>query len=158
MISTKKAVAALAGVAAAVVALTAVAAPMSGADAAKDRITHMKSLGASAKAMGDQLRSGAPDAVVVKTEAAKVAQLAAAMPTWFPKGSGPESGAKTRALPVIWTDAAGFAAAQQAFATEAGKLNTAAAAGDMAGVGGQMRPVFGACKGCHDKYRGPEVP
>ena len=155
--SISKRSAAWAGVAGALFAGAAFAAALSGADAAKDRVTHMKALGAAAKALGDQMKSGSPDAAVVKSEAAKVAQLASAMPTWFPKGSGVESGAKTRALPLIWTDAAGFASAQQTFAGEAGKLNAAAATGDMAGVGAQMRPVFGACKGCHDKFRGPEV-
>ena len=149
--------AALGGVIAAMVATVTLAAAPRGADAVKDRIAHMKALGGSAKALGDQLRSGAPDAAIVKTEAAKFAAMATAMPTWFPMGSGPESGAKTRALPLIWTDSAGFAAAQQSFAAEAGKLNTAAASGDMAAVGAQMKPVFGACKTCHDKFRGPEA-
>jgi cytochrome c556 len=157
LISNIKGRAGWVGLAGTLCATVAFAAALSGADAAKDREAHMKALGGSAKALGDQLKSGTPDAAVVKTEAAKIAQLATAMPTWFPKGSGPESGAKTRALPLIWTDAAGFAAAQQSFAAETAKLNAAAASGDMAAVGGQMRPVFGACKGCHDKYRGPEV-
>jgi cytochrome c556 len=136
----------------------AVAAGVSGADAAKAREDHMKALGGAAKALGDQLRSGAPDPAVVKVQAAKIAALANEMPTWFPRGSGPESGARTRALPAIWTDAAGFSAVQHGFAAEAVKLNAAAAAGDMAGVGAQMRNVGGACKTCHDKFRGPELP
>jgi len=139
------------------VAGAAMGAAISGADTAKAREGNMKALGGAAKALGDQLKSGTPDAAIVKAQAAKVAQLADAMPTWFPKGSGPASGVKTRALPAIWTDGAGFAAAQHAFAVEAGKLNSLAAAGDMAGVGAQMRNVGGACKSCHDKYRGPET-
>ena len=94
---------------------------------------------------------------MVKIDAAKIAAASQAMPSWFPQGSGPEAGVKTRALPVIWTDAAGFASAQKTFAAQAAKLNTVAASGDMAGAGPEMKALFGACKGCHDKYRGPEV-
>jgi cytochrome c556 len=132
------------------------AAATSGTDAVKSRTEHMKALGASAKSLGDQLRSSTPDASVVKAETAKIAAAAAALPTWFPRGSGPETGAKTRALPAIWTDAPGFAVARKSFLIEADKLDAAAATGNMAATGAQMKPLFGACKGCHDKYRGPE--
>ena len=128
-----------------------------GPDAVKDRIAHMKGLGAAAKAVGDQLRSGSPGPVVVKDEAAKIAAASQAMVNWFPKGSGPEAGVKTRALPLIWSDAAGFAAAQKAFGVQAAKLNAASASGDIAVTGVETKALFGACKGCHDKYRGPEV-
>ena len=117
----------------------------------------MKALGGAAKALNDQLKSGAPDAAIVKAQTARMAQLAHALPTWFPKGSGPESGAKTRALPIIWTDGPGFSLVQQHLAAEADKLAAAGASGDMSAVGAQFRVVFGACKSCHDKYRGPET-
>src|SRR5438552_7722302 len=101
-----------AGLAVALAAATAVAAT-SGADAVKSRIDYMKGLGGAAKALIEQQRSGASDPAVVKVEEAKVAAAAQAIPTWFPKGSGPEAGVKTRALPAIWSDAPGFSAAQQ---------------------------------------------
>ena len=136
---------------------TAAAAGLAGAAAVKDRIDHMKGLGGAAKALGDQLRSGSPDPAVVKVQTAKIVEASQAIPGWFPNGSGPEAGAKTRALPVIWTDSAGFTTAQKAFAAQAAKLNAAAATGDMAATGAETKALFGACKGCHDKYRGPEV-
>jgi cytochrome c556 len=135
---------------------TALAASLSGGEALKDRQTHMKALGAAAKALGEQFQSGAPDPVVVRLQAGKIAAAADALPTWFPRGSGPETGLKTRALPLIWSDPADFAAGAKHFQLAVAALNTAAAAGDMAAVGAQMRPVGGACKGCHDKFRGPE--
>lgn len=138
-------------------ATSGVAASLTGAVAVKDRIDHMKGLGGAAKALGDQLRSGSPDPAVVRVQAAKIVAASQAIPTWFPHGSGPEAGVKTRALPVIWTDSPGFAAAQKAFAAQAVKLDAAASAGDMAATGAETKALFGACKGCHDKYRGPEV-
>lgn len=143
--------------AAALFATASLAAGLSGAEAVKDRIEHMKGLGGAAKALGDQLRSGSPDPAVVRTQTAKIVTASQAIPGWFPHGSGPEAGVKTRALPVIWNDSAGFAAAQKAFAAQAAKLNAAASGGDMAATGSETKALFGACKGCHDKYRGPEV-
>jgi cytochrome c556 len=142
---------------AAVFATASVAAGLTSADAVKYRIDHMKGLGGAAKALGDQMRSGSPDPAVVKAQTAKIVVASQAIPSWFPHGSGSEAGVKTRALPVIWTDSAGFAAAQKAFAAQAAKLDAAAAGGDMAATGSETKALFGACKGCHDKYRGPEV-
>lgn len=143
-------------VAAVFVASAVLAAGLSAADAIKARQGHFKELGGAAKALGEQFKSGAPDAVVVKANAAKLAQTAAALPTWFPAGAGPEAGVKTRALPVIWTDGPGFSTAAKTLATETSKLNALAAAGDMAGAQAQMQAVGAACGGCHKKYRGPE--
>ncbi len=144
---------------AATIALTATAsaAGLSGAAAVKDRQTHMKALGAAAKALVDQIKSDSPDMAVIKDATAKLNLGAQGLPHWFPAGSGPEAGVKTRALPVIWTDQPGFAAAAQTFATEAAKLNTLAQAGDLAGVRGQVSAVGGACDACHKKFRAKET-
>jgi cytochrome c556 len=146
----------IAGAFAALVASAALAAGLTGADAAKDRQTHMKALGAAAKALGEQLHSGAPDKAVVQVQTAKILAAANGMPDWFPHGSGGESGVKTRTLPLIWSDSADFSAAQKRFAVAAEALNAAALSGDMAAVGAHVGPVGGACKGCHDKFREPE--
>ena len=134
----------------------ALAAGPSGADAAKARGEHMKALGASVKPLVDQMKTDAPDMAVVKASSAKIAVAGAQLPTWFPKGSGPDSGAKTRALPEIWTDATGFAAAEKTFTAESAKLDSLAKAGDINGVKAQFAVVGAACQGCHKKYRGPE--
>jgi cytochrome c556 len=137
-------------------ATASLAAGLSAADAIKARHDHFKEMGGAAKMLGDQFKSGAPDAAIVKAQSAKLAQTAATLPTWFPAGTGPESGVKTRALPLIWTDKAGFSAAAKTLAAETAKLNTLAASGDMAGAGAQMQAVGAACGGCHKKYRAPE--
>ena len=112
-----------------------------------------KGLGAAFKTVNDELRAGSPDVAAIRAAAGRMNSFAARAPSLFPKGSGVESGAKTDALPVIWSDAAGFAAAQRALQTETAKLQTAAASGDLDAVRAQARVVGGTCKACHDKYR-----
>jgi cytochrome c556 len=72
---------------------------------------------------------------------------------WEGFGPGTDSGAKTRAKPEIWSDAAGFRQAHEAFRAETPKLVAAAQSGNL----DQIRPVFQgvtkACDNCHDKFR-----
>lgn len=71
----------------------------------------------------------------------------------FPKGSGPESG-KTRALPKVWEDAAGFQKAIDAFVAESEKLVKAVESGDMKAAGAQFAALGkDACGTCHKAYR-----
>jgi len=110
-------------------------------------------LGAASKSLNDELRKGSPDKAVVARSAATMNQLVTALPTWFPRGSGVEARPMSEAKANIWTDAAGFTAAATASRTEIGKLNAAAASGDINAVKAAVRPVGGSCKACHDKYR-----
>jgi cytochrome c556 len=144
------------GLALVLVSSLALAAGLTGVAALKDRQAHMKALGAAGKALSDQLRSGKPDGAIVKVQTAKIAALAGEMPTWFPAGSGPETGVKTRALPLIWTDGAEFSADTKGLKAAADKLDAAAASGDMSAVGPAVQGVGKACTTCHDKFRGKE--
>lgn len=143
---------ALAALALVVVGSAAIA-DVSGPQAVKARQAHMKALGASAKAVGEQIRAPAADLGVVRAEAAKIDAAAKALPTWFPAGSGPSSGAKTEALPLIWTDTVGFAAKQRALAAAAAKFDQIAQAGDAAAINPAFREVAAACKSCHQTYK-----
>jgi cytochrome c556 len=93
----------------------------------------------------------------VKTQAfaaRALARWAAALPGMFPAGSmSPAS----EALPVIWSDRAGFEARAAAYAEAAGKLADMAKAGDKAGFAAQWDAVRGACGACHDTYRKPSA-
>lgn len=124
--------------------------------AAYSRHQNFKAQGAAFKAVLDEIKKGQPDKAVISANAVKLKALAGQLPTWFPKGSGAESGMKTDAKPEVWSDPVGFAAAANRFQAEASKLAQFAQAGDIAGVKGQVRAVGGACKNCHDKYRVPE--
>ncbi len=132
------------------------AATLSGPAAIKDRQAHMKAMGAATKALGEQLRSGAPDKAVVKAQADKIAAGAQALPQWFPPGSGPGPDVKTQARPLVWSDTAGFAAARDKLVKAAAGLTLAAAMPDQAGVGDAMKQVGAACKSCHERFKVPD--
>ena len=129
-----------------------VAAGLTGAEAAKARIDHMKGQGAAMKAIGEQLKSGAPDMAVVKLDAAKLEASSKELPTWFPAGSGQDAYAKSKALPVVWTDKARFAEKAAAIRLAAAKLNADAQAGNAAAIGPDLKATGAACKGCHETF------
>jgi cytochrome c556 len=125
-----------------------------GGKAVLARQAHYKELNGAFRAANEQLRAETPDKVAIAAGAAKMKALAADLPSWFPKGSGPEAGVKTAAKAEIWTDAEGFDAAATRLQVETTKLSDLAAAGDLDGIKAQVRATDAACKACHDKYRG----
>jgi cytochrome c556 len=127
-----------------------------GGKAAYIRHGNFKQQGAAFKAILDEAKKDSPDMAVISANATKLKTLSDQLPSWFPKGSGSESGTKTDAKAEVWTDAAGFAAAARNFQGETAKLQQLASAGDLAGVRGDLKAVGAACKACHDKYRVPE--
>jgi len=127
-----------------------------GGKAAWARHDNFKAQGAAFKGVIDELKKDSPDKALIAGNAAKIKASSLALPSWFPKGSGPESGVKTDAKAEVWNDAAGFAAAANRFQGEAAKLQEIAAGGDIAAIKAQVRATGGACKNCHDKYRVPE--
>ena len=127
-----------------------------GAKAVLARQAHYKELQKTLGGMVGELRKDAPDKALVAADAAAAKGLIQQLPTWFPKGSGPEAGVKTAAKAEIWTDAAGFAAAVGKLQGETAKLQEVATAGDLDVIKAQVRATGAACKNCHDQYRQPE--
>lgn len=117
------------------------------------RQNQFKTFGKSMKAINDGLKADAPDMAAIASNAATIRGLAPRIVTWFPKGTGPETGLKMEARAEIWSDPAGFAAAARRLEPEAAKLEALARAGDVAGARAQVRLVGGSCKGCHDKFK-----
>jgi cytochrome c556 len=116
-----------------------------------------KQLGGAFKALVDELKKPSPDKTGLAASAQKMNDLASQQISWFPAGSGPESGAKTAAKPEIWRDPAGFAAAVQRLQGATTKLQQVAVAGDdLDALKAQVRETGGACKNCHDKFRVPD--
>jgi cytochrome c556 len=63
------------------------------------------------------------------------------------------SQAGTSAKPEVWSDAAGFKAAQSKFEGAVDKLAVAANSGDLDRVRAAFGDVGASCKACHDSYR-----
>jgi cytochrome c556 len=122
------------------------------------RALHMKDLGGSFKAVRDQSAQETPNLALIQMATQEVESASQDLPSWFPDGTGPDTGLKMRALAEVWTDDAGFAESASAFRTEAARLNELARAGDVAGVREQTRAVRKTCGGCHDAYRAPPDP
>ncbi|WP_225205603.1 c-type cytochrome [Novosphingobium huizhouense] len=140
------AVSALAGGAASVAALT----PQQAIDM---RHANFEKMGKAMKAIGGELKSGAPNKGLLLANAKIIAAAAPQVTKLFPAGTGPSSGLKTDALPAIWTDRATFDALGGRLVGEANKLVGVAGSGDAAAVGAQMKALGGVCGECHRKFR-----
>ena len=125
----------------------------SAAEVVKARQQGLKSLGAAFKVIRDELKGDSPDATKIRKASADITQAASAIGKWFPAGTGPDSGVKTDAKPEIWTEAAGFASAQDSFVREANKWAQLGNGTDASAWKEGAASLGQSCKGCHDKYR-----
>lgn len=113
------------------------------------RKDNRKQAGAQAKAIKGIIEAKGPASGVVAA-AAKLKELQVALPALFPEGSDKGD---TKALPVIWTDKAGFAAANKASDAAIDALAVAAGTGDMAKIAEAFNNAGKSCGACHDKFR-----
>ena len=120
------------------------------------RQARYKQMGGAMKGINDQLRGGSPDVAAIRPRAALLANYGLRVLRWFPRGSGPQAGIRTRAQPEIWSDWAGFERAGARLLVAARALNQAARSGDIAAVRAAMPALARACSACHDDYRAPE--
>jgi cytochrome c556 len=132
----------------------AVAEDQSVAEIIKTRQHNLKDIiGKDAKEISDQLKSGAPDKAVVAADAAAIAKTLKDLPTWFPKGSGPESGIKTAAKPEIWAQPDDFRKAYDTAQAAADKFVQVAATGDASAETTAFMSLGMSCGGCHKPFR-----
>jgi cytochrome c556 len=89
------------------------------------------------------------DAAAVKANVA-VIQTLSTLP-WSAFGAGTQG--TSSAKPEIWSDAAGFKAAQQKFEAAVVQLSAAADSGDLNKLRSAAGDVGASCKACHDSYR-----
>ena len=131
-------------------ATTAVLAHKGATGVVKQRMTAMKSLGDSMKALSLMVTGKAPfSAAETERIATKIKSRAADITRLFPKGSiqGP-----SEALPNIWTDWDAFTEHAKSLENLAGELEVSADKGKAA-----SRVVFAkmgkTCSGCHQDFR-----
>src|SRR3954452_21582573 len=84
------------------------------------------------------------DVKTLENPAKYMARWIRQFPTLFPKGS--EQGHNTRALPAVWTEAAGFQNAANDLAAAADKLAQLAKAGDAEGAAAEVKVMGEACQ------------
>ncbi|MBS0255971.1 MAG: cytochrome c [Proteobacteria bacterium] len=136
----------------ALVALGGTALAADAAGAIKDRQANMKGMGKAMKALSETLKTPAPDMVVVKASALTIATNARKVAGGFPKGTGPESGVKTHALPAIWAKSAEFKKHADDLVKASVVLKAAADAGNVDAVRAALPQVGGNCKACHKDF------
>ena len=134
---------------------TLIAAPLFAAaqDAVNTRGAGLRQLGTAFKNVNDELKSSTPQPMILQLSARQIRDAAKAQYGWFPAGSGPQEGVKTRAKPEIWTQAAQFRAAQDAFAAQAAAFMKVAATGDAEAMRVQAKQLGQACGACHHQFR-----
>jgi cytochrome c556 len=120
------------------------------------RQAHMKANGAAAGDFAKILKGEAPyDAAVVKAALDNVAAKSKAsddIKAWDAASSKGDK-VKTYAKPEVWSDAAGFEKAYQAYVKATADL---AATQDEASFKTAFAAWGGSCKGCHEKFRAPK--
>ena len=121
----------------------------------KARHDHYELMGKAMKGIGDELKAGSPSVEAIRRHAALIAGYGPQVLTWFPEGSGPETGHKTRAKAEIWSDAATFRSAGQRFEQAATEFYRAAQSGNLDAVKAALPALRSSCSNCHDKFRGP---
>ncbi len=122
-----------------------------------DRHERYEALGDAMKGINRELKGDAPSVPTIQRHAAHIAQFAPRVPSLFPPGTGPETGRRTRAKAEIWSDSETFRQRAQAFDREAARFNQSAQSGDLAAIRAALPDLSGACKNCHDRFRGPEI-
>jgi cytochrome c556 len=123
----------------------------------KPRQEKLRDIGGALKGINDELKKRNVDwENVIQPNAQTIKDRSAYLLNWFPKGSGPESGVKTYALPAIWQNFADFQTVGKAAQMEAIRLNEAAQKKDLNAVKTIVFATGNACKSCHDKYRSPD--
>ena len=119
----------------------------------KARQQHFKDIGKAAKDIVDQLKSGTIDKADVAARAVEIDTALKGIPTWFPAGTGPESGVKTAAKAEIWTQSKDFKVAYDNAQAAADKFVPIAASGDPAAIGAGFQALGQGCGGCHKTFR-----
>ncbi|MCC8965358.1 cytochrome c [Bradyrhizobium sp. Pear76] len=123
----------------------------------KSRQDKLRDMGGALKAINDELKKRRIDwDNTVMPNAQTIKDRSGYLLNWFPRGSGPESGVKTYALPAIWQNDDDFVTLGKLAQVEAAKLNQVALSKDANALKAEVEAMGKACKACHDSYRSPD--
>jgi cytochrome c556 len=123
----------------------------------KSRQDKLRDMGAALKGIDDELKKRNPDwDAIILPNADTLQSRSSFLLNWFPKGSGPESGVKTYALPALWQKPDDFTKLGKAMMAETAKLKQVAATKNADALRAEVVAVGKNCKACHDNYRSPD--
>ena len=114
-----------------------------------------KQMAAAMKGLNDELHTATPAIGTIRRHAQVFATHAPRVLRWFPAGTGPESGVRTRAKAEIWSDPDGFRRAGAGLLLASRSLSAAVRSRDIAAVRAAMPALGRACATCHDSFRAP---
>jgi cytochrome c556 len=117
------------------------------------RQASFKEVGKANKAINEELKKPEATIAVVRANAALLLRAGDRAFKGFPRGSGPDAGVKTTALPAIWERQADFRAGADKMIAAAKALNGAAVRGDIAQVRTASAALGQTCKSCHTSFR-----
>lgn len=136
--------------------LSAIAATTEISEAIKSRKANYKEIGGAFKTLNDEIKTGAPSIDTIQPLAKDLLKRGSMQMNFFPAGSGPESGEKTRAKAEIWSEQQEFRRIHEEFIQSAQKLNQAIDAGDLGAITSAHKSLGASCKSCHESYREPD--
>ena len=120
----------------------------------KPRQDKLRDMGGALKAINDDIKRGRIDwDNTVIPNAQTIKDRSAYLLNWFPKGTGPDAGVKTYALPAIWQKTDNFNKIGKDAQAEAIKLDQVANSKDDGALRAQAVAMGKACKACHDEFR-----
>lgn len=122
----------------------------------QNRQAGYKQIGAAFRGLFEQSRATQPDLAAVRQHSATIARLAPNVGGWFPAGTGPEAGVRTRAKADIWAAPQEFRTLSVNLVVAARRMEQAAAGGDREAIGAAFANLRGTCAACHDRFRAPE--
>jgi cytochrome c556 len=123
----------------------------------KSRQDKLRDMGGALKAIDDELKKGSPDwDNVILPNVETLQGRSGFLLNWFPKGSGPESGVKTYALPPIWQKGDDFTKLGKAMQAETAKFKQVAGTRNAGALREESIALGKSCKACHDNYRSPD--
>jgi cytochrome c556 len=123
----------------------------------KPRQDKLRDMGGALKAINDEIKKGKLDwDNTILPNVQTIKDRSGYLLKWFPKGSGPEAGVKTYALPAIWQKNDDFTRLGKAMQAETLKLDQVAATKNGDALKAQVLATGKACKACHDDYRSPD--
>jgi cytochrome c556 len=123
----------------------------------KSRQDKLRDMGGALKGIDDELKKRNPDwDAIILPNADTLQNRSNFLLNWFPKGSGPESGVKTYALPALWQKPDDFTRLGNALMAETAKLKQVAGSKNADALKTEVVALGKNCKACHDNYRSPD--